>query len=61
MLLKPSSGECCAPRYFVLFVTFQGTRVRLTYSPHLVPRHTLNEMGYGNIGYRQMKQCNKIL
>ena len=61
MLLKPSSGERCAPRYFVLFVILQGTRVRLTYSPHLAPRHTLSEIGYGKIGYRQMKQCNNIL
>ena len=29
VLLKPSSGEPCAPRNFVLFVTLQVTRVPL--------------------------------
>ena len=29
VLLEPSSEERCAPLNFVLFVTLQGTRVRL--------------------------------
>ena len=46
VLLKPSSGERCAPRNFVLLVTLQGTRVSLTCSPHLVPSRAPNEIGY---------------
>ena len=55
MLLKLSSGECCAPHNFVVLATLQGTRVPRV--PHCLP----NEIGYGKIGYRQMKQCNNIL
>ena len=29
VLLKTSSGECCAPQNFVHLVTFRGTRVHL--------------------------------
>ena len=28
---------------------------------HCVPPHAPNEVGYGKIGYGQMKQCNSIL
>ena len=34
---------------------------RYTCLPHLVPHHAPNEIGYGKIGYGQMKQCNNIL
>ena len=54
MLLKPSSGEHCAPP-----CPLQGTHVCLTCSLHLVPCCVPNEIGYGN--YEQMKQCNNIL
>ena len=30
VLLKPSSGERCTPRNFVLLVTLEGTRSHLT-------------------------------
>lgn len=53
MLLKPSSAKSCAPPNFVLPVILKGTRVRLACSPHLVPRHAPNQIGYGH-----MKQCN---
>ena len=43
MLLKPSSGERCDPRGFVLLVTLEGTRC----SPLRVPRRAPNETGYG--------------
>ena len=55
MLLKPSSGERCAIRSFVLFVTLQGTLVRLTCSSHLAPRRAPNEIGYGKLGYGHVK------
>ena len=61
LLLKPSSGECCAAHNFVLLVTLEGKRVCLTCSPHLVPHCASNEIGYGKIDYVQMKQCNNIL
>ena len=40
-------GECCAPRNCVLLVFLQGTRVRLTCFPHLVPRGAPNKIVYG--------------
>ena len=41
MLLKASSGECCAPRNFLLR--------RYTCSPHRVPQHVPNEIDYVKI------------
>ena len=61
LLSKPSSGERCAPSNFVLLCVLQGILVRLTCWPHLVPRRAPNEIGYGKIGYGQLKQCNNIL
>ena len=56
VLLKASSGECCEPGNFVLCVALWGTC-----SPHRVPHRAPNEIGYGNMGYGQMKQGNNIL
>ena len=40
VLLKASSGDCCAPCNFLLLVTLRGTRVRLS----RVPRRAPNEI-----------------
>ena len=49
VLLKPNSGERCAPRNFVLLVTLGDTPCdigRYTCSPHRVPRRAPNEIDY---------------
>ena len=51
MILKPSSGENCAPCHFTRYMCLH----------HCVPPHAPNEVGYGKKGYGQMKQCNSIL
>ena len=55
VLLKLSSRERCAPRNFVLPVT------RYMCSFYRVSNRAPNEIGYGKIGYGQMKRCNNIL
>ena len=45
----------------MLLVTLQGTHFHLTWSPHLVSPCAPNKIGYGKIGYAQMKQSNNIL